>query len=433
MKWFQLRPQTLLNRYFDINRRADDRIRSEIGSGVAAKYGVSQKIIFSCQKQCWPFSVHDPPCYAVPNSTLPPEIYGPHTDTEVRDENNPYLKIRQRFLNSGVTIGAVGAMRNLYTEALTRVEKDPNFGSDQYVLSEIFGEQELYREILRRDSATWWQRLWQRYIGDPRADIFRPEHIESVRKQGRRLEFGIGVDYESSISLATIFSPKDTAWLTFNNSTQLHEVNESLNITITDSRIDVIQPDINSTLPPYWTFDEKTEPPVTTWDNISVFTDVWTGVAPAIIHHNAWQDNLKSRRESWWDKIWFQKHARILYNDYVSSLTGPIALAGYSSPTSWWSPEHRKGGGTNADGWIGYEDICAGTEDEVFRDGLGTWVVPWALGEDLKLKRLAESHPSAEGTGKGDPTSSKHPESDLEGRCQRGITHCNNRNGWISL
>jgi hypothetical protein len=350
----------------------------------------------------------------VPNSTLPSDIYGPQTDTDIGDEKNPYLKLRQRFLNSGVAIGTVKAMRNLYTEALARVDKDPNFGSDQYVISEIFGEQELYREILRRDSATWWQRLSQRYVGDPRADIFRPEHIESVRKQGRPLEFGLGIDYESSISLATIFAPKDTAWLTFNNSTQLHEANEFLNITEMDSRIDDIQPDIASTLRPFSTFNEESGPPVTTWDNVSIFTDVWTGVAPAVIHHNAWQDNLKSRRERWWDKMWFQKHARVLYNDYVSSPTGPVALAGYPSPIEWWSPEKRKGGATNAGEWVGYEDMCAGTEVEVFRDGLGAWIPPGFSEEDSKPKQWAESHSSAEDTGKGDPTSSKHPESDPE-------------------
>lgn len=46
--WFQLRPQTLVDRYFDINRRADKRISSELGLDAATK-GIRQEIIFGCQ------------------------------------------------------------------------------------------------------------------------------------------------------------------------------------------------------------------------------------------------------------------------------------------------------------------------------------------------------------------------------------------------
>ena len=77
--WFQLRPQTILDRYFDINRRANERIQKELGDKVVKQHNIHQQIVFSCQKRCWLFSEDDPECYAVPQSSLPDDIYGPET------------------------------------------------------------------------------------------------------------------------------------------------------------------------------------------------------------------------------------------------------------------------------------------------------------------------------------------------------------------
>jgi hypothetical protein len=338
-------------------------------------YNVSQQIVFSCQKQCWPLSLDQPPCYAVPNSTLALDIYGSGTDVYLnKTSSNPYLNIRQRFLNSGVALGTVKAMRELYSEALARVEKDPNFGSDQYILSQIFGDQELYRETLRRDSKSGLQRWREKDRVDPRAQIFNEAHIEAVRNESRRLEFGLGIDYESSISLATIFAPKDTAWLTFNNATGLQEANSNLNISEIDSRINFTLSDIVSTTVPFSTSSLGLIPAAVPWANVSIFTNVRTGFAPALVHHNAWQSNMKSRRVQWWNQTWFHQDARALYTGHAEGLDSPIAFSGEPHPIEWWSSDKRRGGAFNGKEYIGYEDICLGTENEVFRDGAGPWL-----------------------------------------------------------
>jgi hypothetical protein len=387
-EWFQLPPQTLLDRYFDINRRANARLKSSLGRSTMRRHDVSQKITFSCQKQCWPFSLDQSPCYAVPNSTLPADVYGQGTDIYLnKSSSNPYVNIRQRFLNSGVAIGTVKAMRELYTEALARVEKDANFGSDQCILSQIFGDQELYRKILRRDSKSWLQRWMDEDYEDPLAQIFDEAHIEVVKNQSRRLEFGLGIDYESSISLATIFAPKDTAWLTFNNATGLHEASENLNISEVDSRINFTLSDIASTGAPLSTSDLGLTPPAVPWANVSILTDVKTGFAPAIVHHNAWQNNVKTRRVHWWNQTWFQQNARALYTHYAKGLDAPIAVSRKPYPIEWWSSEKRRGGVLDGDEWIGYENICLGTEDEVFRDGAGPWLPPGISRENWTPKQ----------------------------------------------
>ncbi|THY04546.1 hypothetical protein D6D02_07932 [Aureobasidium pullulans] len=377
--WFQLRPQTILDRYCDINRRANKRVQKELGDEVVRQHNIHQQIVFSCQKRCWLFSEDDPECYAVPQSSLPQDIYGPETDTDIGDEKNPYIKFRQRFLNSGVAIGTVGAMRKLFTEAMVRAEHDPNFGSDQKIFSQLFAEQEVAREALRQQSLSnsWWSRLTSSTYSDERIRRFKKEHLDAV--QGKDLEFGLGVDYESSIGLATVFAEDDTEWLTPSNKEELDQANAVRAIDTQKSRLGNVLKDVAGTVPPFWTFERKPLPREQTWSDVSLFTDVWTGIAPAVIHHNAHRDGMKSLREEWWDRIWFQEHARSLYDSHIVAPLGPVAISG---GRQWWSSEDWKGGArvdpqplTN-DTWIRYEEMCDGTEDEVFRDGGGPWRLP---------------------------------------------------------
>jgi len=139
----------------------------------------------------------------VPQSSLLSDIYGPETDTDVNDELNPYTKYRQRFLNSDVAMGRVGAMRKMFDQALAQAPQDANFGSDQYIFSHIFRDQELYREIMRRDAGLQLKEgLNERHIEEVRAKA-------AVRHDGS-FEFGIGLDYGSEIRLNTVFAEDDT-------------------------------------------------------------------------------------------------------------------------------------------------------------------------------------------------------------------------------
>lgn len=384
--WLQLRPQTLLDRYFAINRKADQRIREELGD-VAIKEGIRQEIIFGCQKRCWPWELTDPPCYAVPNSTLPKDIYGPDTDTDAFRETsveNPYVNYRQRFLNSGVGIGTVRAMRKLFGQAKELALVEANIGSDQFIFSHIFGDQSVWREALRRDADG---AVEGNTAGWPQ------EHFKEVRKKAsdredKNFEFGIGVDYGSEIGLNTVFAEDDTAWVHFNDPSELRQVQIDRNIHGSQQRLRNISTDISNTLPPFWTFtSEEGIHRWTTWDSLPLLTDVYTGITPAVIHHNAHRNGLKSRRESWWENIWFLPHARKLLDAYIYAPIVPVAVSGYDerSAKEFWPYEIWKGGARNGaaplgswegDDWIRFDDVCHDVHGEVFRDGGGPWVLP---------------------------------------------------------
>lgn len=371
--WIQLRPQTLVDRFHSINRRANERIASEFGNKSVEETKVSQQIIFGAQKRCWPWSVDDPPCYAVPNSSLPALIYGPETDQDVSNEENPYIKYRQRFLNSGVAMGTVKALRRMFQQALAQAPQEANFGSDQYIFSHIFGDQELYREILRRDAGLQPREGWNEV------------HIEEVRAKAaarpdKSFEFGIGIDYGSEIGLNTVFAEDDTEWVTFSDRKQVQEIQNDRGIDTQYRRLNWLPVDINSTTLPFETSVEVRDlPSEASWEDVSLFTNVWTGVSPVVIHHNAHRNGMKILRETWWPKLWMQKHLRALLDAsspgpacYVAVKNGEGGVKREYWPEEVWSGGDQKDNvakDASSEERLTYHNICADYNKELFRDG----------------------------------------------------------------
>lgn len=392
--WFQLRPQTLIDRYFAINRRADERTNERLKEA-ASRHNIRQEIVFGCQKRCWPWSENDPPCYAVPQSDLPSDVYGPQTDTDIGNEENPYIKFRPRFLNSGVAIGTVRAMRKLFAQALKNMENEKNFGSDQFIFSHIFGDQEVWREAIRQDSLSGPKKVAEKVIDRNQKVKWNPDHIEEVRKKAAQTtdgtyEFGIGVDFRSEIGLNTVFAEDDTAWLTWSNHDEVLEAKQALEISAEDPRLQNLSTDIATTIPPFWTFNhEPSLPRWTNWSSIPLFTNIWHDNVPAVIHHNAHRDGRKALRMEWWDKIWFFRYMRTMYDASIYEPIVPIAYSGYDEESQrvWWPGERWKGGGRNGpkidseifdEQWVGFEEMCYEFHEEVFRDGKGPWTLPEA-------------------------------------------------------
>lgn len=306
--WFQLRPQILLNRYFEINRRADMRIRKQTGDKAAQKYNVKQNVVFAAQAECSPWSADDPACSIVP---APAESGKP------------------RFLNPSMILGSVAAVRALYNETLVRRAKDHGVSLHE-IFGQIFGNQEVYRQTLKSSRQ------------DSPAIAASPD-------------FGIGLDYDSAISLDAGAARDNVEWLKYSdreNGPTIHQ-------------------DLERSLPPFWTFSTEVLPRDVNWSNVSLLTDVQSGAVPAMVR----RDQLMG--EAAWDRLWFQQHVRTLFNAHIYAPLGAIAVAGYDKPRYWWSPEDYRGGARDSDGeWVRYEDICSGTEEEVFRDGQGAWELP---------------------------------------------------------
>lgn len=80
--WLQLPPDVLIKRYFSAIDKANARLKREGIHGV--EHGgavVKQSILFGPDKTCWPDDERRAACWAVPESSLPKDIFGPATDT----------------------------------------------------------------------------------------------------------------------------------------------------------------------------------------------------------------------------------------------------------------------------------------------------------------------------------------------------------------
>ena len=358
-----------MDRYFEINRRADERIRKELGREAVTQYNLTQQIVFSAQKACSPWTSGDPACYAVPQSTLAKHVYGSQTDKTTNGGAVDYSKNRPRFLSAGLMMGNVKAVRALYNEVSDRMSHDDSLQTDQQVFSQIFGEQNVHREIVRRQFTTWRQNLASWFVTDARVKLFKQEHIDKVSSRGQSLEFGIGLDYESALGFATDNAHEDAAWVSFNKPAQLQAASKG------ESRIGALQKDISYTLPPFWTFTEEPVNRSRSWEDVPLLANAYTGIVPATVQHNG-KDAL---RKEWWGKMWFQKNARTLFSAHINAPRGVVAVAGSNVTRAWWGTDDWRGGARNVTGqWFRYDVYCKGTENEMFRDGKGVW----DLGDD---------------------------------------------------
>ena len=380
--WFQLSPQMLIDRYHAVNREAEERIGNQIGDEVMKQEQIGQKIIFASQKRCWPGEADHVSCGAVPESPLAENVYGPDTDMPSENKKNPYLRMRQRYLNAGFIMGRAQEMRVLFERAQREVDRDPGqYGADQSVFATLWGEQERYRSTLEDGSE------------------FTPVDKGPARKQNSLFsedanhEFGIGLDYESALSMPTVFSEYDSQWITFSNATTVKQASREYNIT--QPRAKHLQPDIAADKLPFYTLATSaphTEPKLwlhgsssTKWEDVPLYTNLWTGTTPVVIHHNAHRDNLKSLRETTWSRMWFQPFARTLLEAKMMQPAGPLAVVGIggkkwfgAASTDLEIEEHGPGARTDDGmghaGWQKWGDLCSEEEQgEVFRDEKGMW------------------------------------------------------------
>ncbi|KAH8695424.1 hypothetical protein BGW36DRAFT_382668 [Talaromyces proteolyticus] len=390
---FQLPPEILIKRYRDLYRRNNDRLKRKygtryIGEGdnrqLVQKY--TQKVLFAARKDCSLNVTDSVACASVPQSPLPPDIYGPKTDKK-RDGT----KNRPRWIDAGVVMGQVSNLIPLYERVLEDMKKQPIHSTDQTVLTQMYGNQEYSREVARRRSIS---RL-KEWVGDS-VGISDASNITNVRSRiqpGDWHEFGISLDYEGQLFLNTRKATADIEWLKYRDvrkvsSVQIQhgvprEVRLNLPLDIEQSASnpfkqtkpgtgEVVRPAFNTSidvLPPAWNF---------TWNDVPLATYIQTAAVPAIVHTN---DDL-ALRQDYWNTAWFHPWARALLRNHVrSSIVQPHTHPALGASEVLKNPGRKGGMWLANDGWMSFKDLCSGHEEAVFGDGLGAW------GEEKPNKR----------------------------------------------
>lgn len=386
--FFQLPPKILVERYQDIIRANNQKLQNKFGfvqvenpkaggaPELVQKY--TQRVIFGASKTCFPELQDDAGCASVPESSLPPDVYGWKTDVYPDGSLN-----RPRWLNPGAVIGQAADLRLIYDEVLRLVEVRSNKSGDHKALTQMYGRQEVIRELERRRNANGFKELVYRMLG-----ISDAANITGVRlrlETGHRYEYGIGVDFESQLFFNQNLSRKDVEWVKFSNVTKMsalqmqHGVPREHRLLLPQDIAALPNPFIQSrfakesTQRPVWnaTLDKLPNPDQHSWNNISLMTNAHSESVPVIAH----LDGDPKLRNVWWEKMWFFPWARALLRKYVRDSHGfDAAQSSLLGGQDWLEVRGGRGGiWTDDENWITLANVCNGEERDLFDDGFGLW------------------------------------------------------------
>lgn len=385
--FFQLPPQVLVSRFQDILRKNNLKLQKKYGFAtvqnihggrpdLVQKY--SQRVLFGASKICYSGLKDDPGCASVPESSLPPDVYGWKTDAYKDGHLN-----RPRWLNPGAVIGQAADLRLIYDEALRLLEQRHKKHGDYQALTQMFGRQEVVRELERRRTVSGVKERFYRFLGI--SDATNITGISVRLETGHRYEYGIGVDYESQLFFNQIKSRNDVEWVKYNNITKLERLQGSFGVP-RESRL--LLPDDIAALPnpfnqtrfakeqttkPMWnaTLDKLPSPKERSWYSVPLMVNAHSAAIPVLAHLNG-DSKLRS---PWWEKMWFHQWARALLRKYVRSSHGfDAAQSALLGGQDRWDRRGGRGGiWTDEESWVSLSDVCEGQEQNLFDDDLGPW------------------------------------------------------------
>ncbi|ROT40414.1 hypothetical protein SODALDRAFT_95999 [Sodiomyces alkalinus F11] len=398
--WFQLPPETLFARYYEMIASENARVAHRMGRAFDAE-GISTKVIFSASKRCGPNDIHSVACYPIPESPLPKDIYGNITDVmNVKPESHAGL--RQRHLVSGFIMGPFRDMRAVFARANERMNtclagkmKEQKFvrawchrGSDQSFFNEMFGEQEYHREVMRRRHHTWLDNFLDQFIpnraGAPRKPLkieknlvddplnpsfpHQPMHDPDYNP-AKPYEFGIMVDHFSQMSHQTSNALHDSAYVVHSNPLAPQLEHQSHGMQPVCRPIAPMPTDI----PSAGVLDLLPEGDRPRWEDMPLYSEICAGVVPVIAHHNWYK---KWPIEKLWADNWWTGRARALFE--ARRNMGDRKLVG--------------GADTDTGLSLSWEDLCPAEWDaELFPSPNGAQEAQAAAGVEATVGEKKES------------------------------------------
>ena len=385
--FFQLPPDILVTRFQEIIRKNNRKllkkygiVQVESGTGgtpdLIQKY--SQRVLFGASKLCYSALEDDPGCVSVPNSSLPPDVYGWKTDIYPTGQLN-----RPRWLNPGAVIGQAADLLLIYDETLRVLDSRPRKHGDYQALTQIYGRQEVVRELERLRTSNRFTEWIYSLLG-----ISEAANITSVNvrlETGHRYEYGIGVDFESQLFFNQILSKTDIEWIKYNNITKTsllqgsHGVPREHRLLLPDDIAALPNPFNQSrlartqtTYPTYnATLDKLPNPEDHSWHNAPLLTNPHSASVPVLAHLNG-DEKL---RNAWWENMWFFPWGRALLRRYVrASHSFDAAQEALLGGQDWWDSRGGRGGvWTDDETWVTFLDVCSGQERDLFDDEKGVW------------------------------------------------------------
>ncbi|KAK6449473.1 hypothetical protein FP744_10005723 [Trichoderma asperellum] len=376
--WFQLPLNILLSRYDAIIEEENARVAHRMGRAYNNE-GISSKIVFGAGKRCAPNLLNSVSCYPVPESPLPNDIYGGNTDTLIGI--NQWASFRTRYLNSGYTIGPVGEMRRVLERALEKLKECQNrkgasfddesgasdfcyHGSDQSIFVEMFGEQEYYREVMRRHHRTGMDDVLDKVVPGragskpPPTDVqqapvndrlepeFTHQRYNKTHLPDKPFEFGIALDYWSLLGHQTSNALTDARYIRHSRllKPQVGKQGKFECVPKTDRLPLPLDLPGNQQLP--WLAGSLPNE----WETMPLYTEICIGTVPVMIHHNSVE---KYHRDEQWNQTWWHGRSRMLLEERRKE----------------GAPQLLEGIPTDKGSVVLWKDLCPKwTEKELFRE-----------------------------------------------------------------
>lgn len=370
--WFQLRPEVLIQRYYDTIKRNNEKLLELIDGVTLSEHDIRQTVIFGADKKCWPQNRESTVCKSAPESPLQKDIFGPKTDS-----GNRHAQTRPRWLNSGTILGPAAEVRAIFESTNSRLQDKFHGYSDQWYFAEIFGDQEYQRNSLAKNPRS--------LKPDRERDL--TQIPLSNTKGNQEAEHHMTLDYDASLFHVDAFAKDDTEWVIFNSTDTMGDRLLQLSYDLgrlKEGEIPTLPREISQSRPPvskdvvedenYEDSEEiKALPFDTSWDEVPLMVNVITGNVPVIIHLNGNKDMLNQ----WWQKLWWFRNqwGKSLLRGGSRASRGPLGRTvdpDTGKEITWWkgsynSLRRENGGYWSAKGqWLFWNDICAPHEKVLF-------------------------------------------------------------------
>lgn len=322
LSWFQVRPDVFIQRYFDVRKRRGRRLVEQFTTETRLRQDITARIVFSSEMNC---SLQDASeCLGV----------------QAEDGST-------HFLNTGVAVGPLEDMRELWKHATAKANETILSGQvvDQdVVFTSLLRRQVEYRELIKTSPAA---------------------KLASELSFTDRSEFGISLDFGRELSYAADDKLEGVEWVKHpKGKTSLMKLPK----------------DIAASQPPFWSYNKSLELPLErTWNQVPFLTGIKENIIPSIVQRGPSADVELGK--TWWEKMWFQPYGRKLLDNFAQTRFGPVALVTGEDGRShrFWSPHREKVGiKTGNNKFYTFNSTCGFGEDwrEVFLDEGGPWVDP---------------------------------------------------------
>lgn len=392
--WFQLRPDVLIRRYFNVTRSLDQRVSSVLSPDVIKKHDIRHSVLFGPDKLCWPSGDgRRPACWAVPPTTLPENAFGEFDDSTVAKALKYPVKTRPRWLNSGTIMGTVEDVREVFEATWSLVYWNHTIDSDQYYFANVLGDQEYARTLLS---------------SVPDLPLAGTVDVPDATP-GNKSEYHIGIDYESAIFQNVGYYAQFLIWLFFDgnisdcsgtgsrNQTGSHNETGNENETAAhrfphgydlSDDIAISPPPFSVERRSHWVSDKGENnaevqaatprlPIHLSWRDMPLLTNTVTRQILPVVHFTI----EKKLRDLWWNQTWFYNHSKELLQASVRAPQAPLTRLPING--SLWrnidasnrardsevakSKKSANGGAWSDKGaWVPWDDLCRIHNDAIF-------------------------------------------------------------------